>query len=158
MSTTSSGELRCEDDDIALEEFEDAEGTGFECPQCHWVVMASELGTKPTPNAEPKPERRDALLYLATEGERYSPKDLREIDAMRSFAKGQGWVVQGAVIEPQRPTRSAVYSDMIDDFRAGKVDALITWNEELNRPTVWDTEIPGEADWPRGTHLGGVQA
>jgi hypothetical protein len=147
MPTENNGKLMCEDDGVELEEFEDSEGVGYECPDCHWIVMASEL------EPLPEPERRHALLYLATEGERYSPRELRYVHALTSFAKEQGWEVQGALVERRKPTNSAVYSDMIDDFKSGKVDALIMWDEQTHRPAVYDTEIPGVADWPRDGHL-----
>lgn len=39
----NDGKQMCEDDGVEMEEFEDAEGKGWECPQCHWIVMANEL-------------------------------------------------------------------------------------------------------------------
>jgi hypothetical protein len=151
MPTENGGKMMCEDDGIELEEFEDAEGVGYECPECHWIVMARELEEQ----EQGESERRHAVLYMATKGERYSPEDLTQIEALLAFARKQGWDVQGAVVEPDRPTRSAVYTDLIEDLRAGKIDSIIEWDRESNLPSVWDTEIPGEVDWiPPSSRLG----
>lgn len=91
-------------------------------------------------------ENNDALLYMATEGERYTPEELRQIEALKSFAERHGWEVVGALVERQKPTRSALYSEMLEDLRTGKIGAIIEWDAESGLATVWDTEIPGEPD------------
>lgn len=40
-------EPMCEDDGVPMEEFEDAEGVGWECPQCHWIVMRRQAEEQP---------------------------------------------------------------------------------------------------------------
>lgn len=90
---------------------------------------------------------KPALLYMATKGERYSLQELRNIEALMVFALRQGWDVQGALVEPDRPTRSAMYTEMLEDLRTGKIGAIIEWDEQSDIPTVWDTEIPGYPDW-----------
>jgi hypothetical protein len=94
-----------------------------------------------------QPTNNRALLYLATEGERYSPQELGQIESLMMFASRQGWDVQGALVEREKPTRSAMYSEMIEDLRTGKIGAIIEWDKATEMPTVWDTEIPGEASW-----------
>ncbi|MFE2101588.1 hypothetical protein [Streptomyces sp. NPDC059468] len=83
-----------------------------------------------------------AVLYMATKGERVSRSELRQMESLMMFAQRKGWEVDGALIEHRKPTRSALYTELLEDLRAGKIGEVLEWNEEINLPTTWDHEKP----------------
>lgn len=74
--------LLCEDDGVEMVEFEDVEGIGYACPDCHWIVMAKEL----EPQEAPKRERREITVRVVVE---FEPGETAPDDALHEALRGE---------------------------------------------------------------------
>lgn len=77
----------------------------------------------------------NAMIYMVTRGPRYTPGELDQLAEIKEFAQREGWELSGALVDPVRPT--ALFLNLIEDYRAGKIDALIMWDGGLGQPVAW---------------------
>ncbi|MFI5865839.1 hypothetical protein [Streptomyces sp. NPDC051546] len=88
-----------------------------------------------------------AVLYYRTKLDRVSAQELDQVHELLAFARSQGWVVEGAVIEPKSATPrergySRLWEQIQEDWDCDKLTAVITWDAELGKPDIWEDELP----------------
>lgn len=86
------------------------------------------------------PIKQNAVLYLRTTGDRYTPEEISQLLALKVFAEAQGWTLTGAAVEQRASHR--LWDEIREDFENGKIHAVLMWDEEFRSPGVWEDDLP----------------